>query len=411
MFASRFAYRPSRLFLVMGLVTGIMSSGYGVMFTVLDNFRSKYHISSGSLGLVVGVGFLAGFAAQVTLGPLADHGHARQLVFIGTLTSVVGTIVIAFGTGLFQLVAGRFLMGIGVGMSSPAIRRILILAEPEKIGQNLGRLLSIDVAGFAVGPIVSAILVGPFGLRAPFLVIAGGTLILVPVIARTHVDEHSVEAGASRQRFAFDLLTRREIVGALCFGVALMTMIGTFDSMWSFVMDDLHAQEWIANVGITLFALPLIFLGPVGGRMVQKYGPFRLAASGLLVGSLFICAYGLLSVPILMLCVGVFHGINDGLTVSGAGVGIGMIVPADRQAGAQGLLGGAQTLAGGLSAIVAARSYQSFGRTNTFLGCALVMVALVALGSWLCGTSMRMTAPKPSVLPERGVVQESAKAI
>jgi MFS family permease len=377
----------SRLFIVLGFVTGVMASGYGVMFTVLDDFRDEFNISSGNLGIVVGTGFLAGFGSQVLLGPLADRGHARKLVIIGTLITFAGTVGLAFGTSLLPLLAGRFFMGIGIGMANPAIRRILILAEPEKIGQNLGRLLSIDVAGFALGPVVSALTVGTFGLKAPFLLIAALTLLVVPFIARTHVNERDISEMPS-ERFAFDLLKERPILGAMCFGIAVFLMIGTFDSMWSLVMDDMKAPEWMANVGITIFALPLIIIGPYGGRIVQKHGPFRLAAGGLTIGSLCIAGYGLLGVPWMMLVLGAFHGMNDALTVSGAGVGVGMVSPPHRQAGAQGLLGGAQTLAGGLAAIGAGRSYEHFGRAPTFLACTVLMLALVAAGSVLCGPAM-----------------------
>ena len=57
------------------------------------------------------------------------------------------------------LLSQPLVMGIGVGMAVPAIRRIIIVAEPERIGHNLGRLLAVDVAGFAAGPAVSALLI------------------------------------------------------------------------------------------------------------------------------------------------------------------------------------------------------------------------------------------------------------
>ena len=50
------------------------------------------------------------------------------------------------------LLAGRFVMGVGVGMAVPAIRRIVILGDPVNLGHNLGRLLAADVAGFAARP-------------------------------------------------------------------------------------------------------------------------------------------------------------------------------------------------------------------------------------------------------------------
>ena len=46
------------------------------------------------------------------------------------------------------------------------------------------------------------------------------------------------------------------------------------------------------------------------------------------------------------------HAVSDGFTVSSTGVAVGMTVPEERQAGAQGVLGGAQALAAGIMAVV-----------------------------------------------------------
>src|SRR6185295_3340154 len=124
------------------------------------------------------------------------------------------------------LLTARFIMGSGVGLAYPASRRIVILAEPDRLGQNLGRLLAADVAGFAAGPAVSAILVGPFGIAAPFLVIVAATLACTPMFLRMRIAETAVEAQPTA-RFAFDLLRIRGYTGALCLGAAVYLMIGT----------------------------------------------------------------------------------------------------------------------------------------------------------------------------------------
>ncbi len=72
---------PSRrLVLTCGALTGVFASGYGVMFTVLDDFRDEYGISAKALGAVVAAGFFTSFLAQV-LGfdrpdvPVLDLDH------------------------------------------------------------------------------------------------------------------------------------------------------------------------------------------------------------------------------------------------------------------------------------------------------------------------------------------------
>lgn len=378
---------PKRLILLLQVATGLVAAGYGVMFTVLDDFRDKYGISSASLGIVVAIGFFTSFAGQVALAPMADRGHARRLMVSGLSTVVVGTVLMGDGKSLGVLLVARFLMGLGAGMALPALRRVVILADPEHLGRNLGRLLSVDVGGFALGPVVSALTVGPFGLAAPFFLMAGALAVLVPLLAGADVQETEEPV---KERFAIDLLRSRPLAGAIVVGLALFFMIGTFDALWVLVMDDLKAPDWMANVGITIFALPLVILGPLGGKMAQRHGPFRISALGLLIASGAMAAYGLLPFPWMMLMVGVVHATSDGLTVTGTGVAVGLVAPAHRQAGAQGLLGGMQTLTAGVSALGAGWSYEHFGRAPTYLMCTTVMVVLVLSGSWLAGPSWHL---------------------
>ena len=376
-----------RLVLTFGLLTALFAAGYGVMFTVLDNFRDTYHIAESSLGLVVAVGFFASFAAQVFFAPLADRGHARQLVFIGMILNIAGLVAMAAGKTVVILMLARIIMGLGAGCAQPALRRIIILADPDNLGSNIGRLLAADVAGFAIGPAISAILVGPLGIPAPFLFIAAATVACIPIIVRVKVDESDVVDDQPQTRFAFDLLRDRAYVGAVCFGAAVFLMIGTFDSLWVLVLDDLKTADWIANLGITLFALPLIVLGSTGGRMSQRIGPFRIGTIGLLLGAGFMFAYGRLPTGGAMFAVSMVHAFSDGMTVSSSGVAVGVVAPKERQAGAQGLLGGVQTLVGGISAIVAGRLYQSDGRASAYTACAIGMVVLVVVGLVCVGPS------------------------
>jgi len=381
------AVRTRPLILTFGLVGAFLAAGYGVLFTLLDDFRDDYGIGETALGGVIGFGFFAGFLAQVVIAPLADRGFARRLVLIGMALDVIGLLMMAFATELLPLLAGRFVMGIGVGTAVPAMRRIVILTDRTNLGQNLGRLLAADVAGFAAGPAVSAVLVGPFGIPAPFLVIAVATLVAMPIVARTNVAE-TVEPVP--QRFAFDLLRQRAFAGAVVLGCAVWLMIGAFDALWSLALDDLDTADWIANLGITLFALPLVVLGSMGGRLAQRLGPFRVGTVGLLLGALFMMLYGLMPSGGAMFAVAMVHAISDGLTVSSTGVAVGLVVPDARQAGAQGVLGGLQTLVAGVAALVIGALYEHGGRTVAYSVSAAAMVAFVALGAALAGRAWHL---------------------
>ncbi len=368
----------------MQVTVGVLASGYGVMFTMLDDWRDKYGITESRLGLIVAVGFFTSFVAQLTIAPMADKGFARRLLTLGVLANVVGALVMAEGTTFNAFVTGRFLMGVGAGMAIPAIRRIVIVADPQNIGRNLGRGVSIEVGGFALGPLLSAVTVDKFGLPAPFLIITAVLAVCAIAMPLLHIPETPVE-NRPTERFALDLLKNRPLVGAIMIGLALYLMIGTFDPLWAVMMRDMSAPNWVGNAGIAIFGLPFILFGTVGGKIAQRHGPFRVSALGLGLGAVYMFAYGTLGSPYLMLGLGVSQSVLDALTVTGTGIAVAQVAPIDRQAGAAGLLGGLQTLMGGIAATLAGITYEHFGRTVAFSITGAVMVMLVALGCVLAG--------------------------
>jgi hypothetical protein len=89
-----------------------------------------------------------------------------------------------------------------------------------------------------------------------------------------------------------------------------------------------------------------------------------------------------------MFAIAMFHSISDGLTISSAGVAVGMVAPKLRQAGAQGLLGGVQTLIGGIAALVGGALYDGRGRAVAYTVCAVSMALLVGAGLVFAGRSI-----------------------
>lgn len=381
--------RTRSVLVTFGPLTASLTAGYGVLFSMLDVYRDEYGIGEGALGTVMGVGFFSGFLAQVLIAPYADRGHARRLVLAGMMMNVLGVLMMALATSVVPLMAGRVVTGIGIGMAMPAVRRIVILSEPERLGNNLGRLLSIDVAGFAMGPVISAVLVGPFGIPAPFLLIAAITLALIPSVLRVRVAE-TTGADVPTQRMAFDLLRLRPFLGAIALGSAIWVMIGSFDSLWVIAMRDLDASRWMANIGITIFALPLVIFAAAGGRLAQRVGPFKVSSVGLGIAALAMMLYGQVPTAMAMFVVAFLHSISDGFTMASVGVGVGMVVPAGRQAGAQGMLGGAQVLTAGIAATSVGYIYEYFGRGAAYGTAGAAILVLLITGAVLLGPAFKV---------------------
>ena len=365
------------------------------MFTMLDDFRNSFGIAESALGFIVGIGFFASFLGQVTLAPLADRGRARRLIVLGLGLEVIGCIGMAFGTSFIALLISRLIMGLGAGTALPALRRVIIVADPENFGSNLGRILSFEVAGFTAGPIVALIFAQFFGIPGPFIFLAALIAVFMLVIGKLNIPETAKELQPT-ERFAIDLLKNRAVLGSILVGIALYVMIGVYDSLWVIMMDDLKAPHWVGNAGVALFGLPWIFFGALGGRIAQKHGPLRVSAFGLALGSLYMTSYGFMTMPYLMLGVGLTQSMLDSLTVTGIGVAVAQATPPERQAGASGLLGGMQTLMGGLAAMSAGTMYEHFGQKFAFTATGVAMAILVSVGCFLVGKKW-LRKPVPAV--------------
>lgn len=365
------------------ILSGTLTAGYGALFTLVGDYRDNYGISETMVGLIIGVGFIVSFVAQTFFGPLGDRGHARKLILIGSTVNIIGLLMMGFGTTAWVLLAGRIISGLATGAAVPSIKRIVVVGSGDNLGRNLGWLFSADVGGFAFGPVISAVLVGPLGIAGPFVVIALVNLIVViRVMQSVHVAE-SDEVEPSR--FAFDLLRERGFAGAVILGVAAYMMIGSFDALWDVVHTDLETPEWIANLGIALFAVPLVVLGPTSGRMAQRRGPFLVAGTGLVIAGLFMGVYGVLSVGVAIFAFTMVHAVTDGLSFAASGVAVGMTAPQDRQAGAQGVLGGVQSLGAGFMAPITGFVYENYGQQAAYWLAGGLVIAMVAIGLGVAG--------------------------
>ncbi len=362
---------------LFSVLSASLAAGYGVLFTLVGDFRDEYGISESAIGLVIGVGFLAGFVSQVLLAPLADRGHARRVIIIGGLSSIAGLLLMGFGQSFAPIMLGRLISGLGAGAASPSIRRIVVLADPANIGRNLGRILAAGVFGYGIGPAISALTAETFGLAAPFVIVAGAVAVSLAMAWRVEVEETVAE---EPRRLALDLLRSRLVAGAVVLGAGGYGMVGAFDALWDIVHEDLGTATWMANLGITVFAIPMVLLSSTGGRLAERYGPFRTGAVGLILAGCLMFTYGQLPNGLSIIGLSLVHSVVDGLTFVAAGVAIATVVPSERQAGAQGLLGAAQALGAGFMAIAVGTVHDSHGRGVAYATAAAIIIGFALVG-------------------------------
>ena len=107
----------------------------------------------------------------IVSGKLADQLGRWRMFLLGVAVFGVGSLVCALAPGLWPLVAGRIVQGIGGALLSPASLGLLLAAfPPEKRTSVVSMFGGIGALGVASGPSLGAVLITATDWRAAFWV-------------------------------------------------------------------------------------------------------------------------------------------------------------------------------------------------------------------------------------------------
>lgn len=378
------------------IVTGSLSMGYGSLFTLLAEFREKLGFSETELGFIIAVGFLAGFIAQVGLARFADRGYVRILVHGGVLIAILSMLSMAITDEIWQFTAARFFLGAGTGATGPAIRRILITREPANMGKNLGTMGAFDISGFVLGPVVAGVLAEFVNLRAPFIFMAGLYALIYFWIFRLDLSAGQVAATKVPVRHLFRI---RSLNSGMLAGAAFFTTIGVFETSWAVLLDDLGASTLVIALSIALFALPMIPLAPLGGKIAQQRGPMRVMPLSIMGAVACMIVYGYVEFLWVLIGISAAHAIFDAFTMPAGQLAVALSAPREQAAAAQGLFGALGLVIAGIAALVTGWVYENWGAEALFTGSSIIMVVAlagaIALGEELMGPDGR-SAKEPA---------------
>ena len=370
----------TRAMILLFLLTALMSLGYGSVFTLLADIRDKFGFTDGQVGLIAFAGLFTGVLSQLFLARYSDRGYAVVMMRVGIAAAAFGMLWMVFATSLWQWIAARLLLGLGSGMVGPAIRRVIIARDPQRVGANLGRQTAFDVAGFVLGPALAAGLAQLFGLRAPFIVLTVVYVLAVFLVGKvtTAADAAASEISTAKR---FSLIRLPAMQSALFAAIAFYLTIGMFEALWSILLRDQGAATWLIGVTLSVFTIPMIVFAPKGGALAQRIGPIRVVTVSITVAAIATCLYGFLPLWLLIVVSG-FHAIADAYTMPANQVAVAVSSPPDQLAAGQGLLGATGLAIAAASALIGSAVYDSYGRGSIFAGTAVLMMICLVLARW-----------------------------
>lgn len=170
-------FTPSFVGFLSSFTNGVITIGLPEIARSLSLDRSLYLWPSSVYGLTSG-------ACLLIAGSVADIVGARPVELLGISLIGAFTLACGFSTTGEQLVVFRALQGVALAMHLPASVALIAGAVPSGRARNLGFacLGFSQPLGFAVGLVISGVLVEKAGWRSGFY-LSGGALLATAVAA------------------------------------------------------------------------------------------------------------------------------------------------------------------------------------------------------------------------------------
>jgi AAHS family 4-hydroxybenzoate transporter-like MFS transporter len=285
---------------------------------VAPKIAEDWHTARGAFGPVFGAGLLGLMIGALALGPAADRFGRKPAVLLSIFWFGLLSLFTARVEGLRELMALRFLCGLGFGGALPNIVALTSEHAPPRLRATLVAVMTCGIPlGAAVGGFVTAPLIEAHGWRWVFALGGALPLLLLPVLwfrlpesPRFRAVRNGVDADAVERH-------RASIAALFAQGRAPATLL-----IWTAFFSNLLVMyllvNWLPSLlkseGVplylsiyvsTLFSLGGFFGGVIVGILIDRATPYVTLA----------CAYVLAAACIAILA---FAGTYIPLLLAGA---------------------------------------------------------------------------------------------
>jgi len=394
--------KPALGFIFITVVLDIL--GIGLIIPILPRLVKSFEggdatAASHVVGSLMALYSLMQFVCAPVLGSLSDRFGRRPIILTSLLGSGLDYFLLAFAPNLGWFFLGRIISGVTGANITAATAYIADVSPPEKRAANFGLIGAAFGLGFIVGPVMGGWL-GDFGLRVPFMVAGGLTLLNwlygLLVLPESLGRENRRSFSWARSNPVGSLLDLRRHPVALglagtyfLINVAHQSLPGT----WVLYTD--YRFHWTAaQTGFSLTVVGIMAAIVQGGLtriVVQRIGERKAAILGLIIGTIAFAVYGLATKGWMIYAMIIAGSIGGVMGPSIQGL-ISRSVGASEQGGVQGSLTSLASIAGIIGPPIATGLFGYFISSKApvylpgaafFFSSALVFVAmLLALRSF-----------------------------
>jgi FSR family fosmidomycin resistance protein-like MFS transporter len=255
-----------------------------VVPAVYPIIKDKFHLNFTDIGLITLTYQLTASILQPFIGFYTDRKPRPYSLAIGMTFTMVGLAAVAVASSFINILLAVSLIGIGSSIFHPESSRVAHLASGGKKGLAQSIFQLGGNAGSAIGPLLAAIIVVPYGqlniIWFCFAAILG--IVILSIVAKWYqkhlyqkslnksVVTEEVHHSLSKQKVIFSLGILLVLIFSKYFYMASMTSYYTFYLIDKFNLSVQESQIYLfAFLGAV--AAGTLFGGPLGDRFGRKY--------------------------------------------------------------------------------------------------------------------------------------------
>lgn len=402
----------------------ILWTGFGALLPVMPLYFTEHGVDLALLGVVIAAWPAARLVTEPLFGVLADRTARVPLMVLGLVVAGFSVGAMAIWTAPIGFVVLRALSGLGTALYDPAARGYLTDAAPaSRRGEVFGLYNAAQMGGILLGPAIGGLGTALVGGYAFVLVLAAATTFAAAVAVALRVPElrgpHAPsippaayaefpgdlgpeldEAGRAVVSRAADAaapvsIRNRFIAAAILVNLAGYFGGGVYETIWALFVADRGGGVELIGLTFATFGLTTILLSPIGGRIVDRRGPFPFIVLGLTVMAGTMVLYPVAPDPLLYLPMVAIEAIGFSFLGPATYTVIARGTPVGRSSTAQGVLGAAGTV-GTIAAALATGVMAAVDLSLPFFVGSAVVVLLLGLTLVVGGPALRAAGQRLS---------------
>jgi MFS family permease len=208
---------------------------------IAGTLAAEFDLSPAALGLMTSMYFLVFMLVQLPAGAAIDRYGPRRIQALLIVITAIGAVLFAAAGGLWQLMLGRALIGLGGSIAlMTGLKAIILWVPPRRVALANGWLVMLGGLGAVAATLPAELVIATIGWRQLFAVLAIACLAIAAFIYMI-VPERPVEA-----KFDHHTLKVSDVYGDPRFWRIAPLSAAVIASSWS--LQGLWAAPWLTEV-------------------------------------------------------------------------------------------------------------------------------------------------------------------